>query len=235
MKENKILKYIKYSVGEILLVVIGILIALQINNWNETQKSDNNLKIYYGQIMEELKKDSSYIQQRIIQIDSSIVSYKRYLNDIQKQMSLEDLINSQASQSLTPSILQFNTNTFETLQSTGDLKLLPVEVRNKILDLKNNQIAWIEVVSVNNSLIARDVLTIVNLGLANNVLNLANNESTQLYEKLKISDNFPKIALMLNGVLGLKNRNEMDLKERLENMLQEINYINELIVDEIEK
>lgn len=36
--ENKPLRYVKYAIGEIVLVVIGILIALQINNWNEDRK-----------------------------------------------------------------------------------------------------------------------------------------------------------------------------------------------------
>ena len=38
LSENKISKYVLYAIGEIFLVVIGILIALQINNWNETRK-----------------------------------------------------------------------------------------------------------------------------------------------------------------------------------------------------
>ena len=38
--ENKTGKYIKYAIGEIVLVVIGILIALQINNWNNNQKAN---------------------------------------------------------------------------------------------------------------------------------------------------------------------------------------------------
>mgnify|MGYP001816506302 CR=1 FL=1 len=38
MEKNKTGKYLKYAIGEILLVVIGILIALQINTWNEYQK-----------------------------------------------------------------------------------------------------------------------------------------------------------------------------------------------------
>ena len=38
LSNGKLLTYLKYAVGEILLVVIGILIALQINNWNEKNK-----------------------------------------------------------------------------------------------------------------------------------------------------------------------------------------------------
>ncbi|MBT8182134.1 MAG: hypothetical protein KJO53_11155, partial [Eudoraea sp.] len=36
--DNKFFKYSRYAIGEIVLVVIGILIALQINNWNEDNK-----------------------------------------------------------------------------------------------------------------------------------------------------------------------------------------------------
>jgi len=39
LQQNKIGSYLKYAIGEIFLVVIGILIALQVNNWNEQRKS----------------------------------------------------------------------------------------------------------------------------------------------------------------------------------------------------
>ena len=42
MEKNKTGKYFKYAIGEIVLVVIGILIALNINNWNEHQKGKKN-------------------------------------------------------------------------------------------------------------------------------------------------------------------------------------------------
>ena len=41
--ENKFQKYFRYAIGEIVLVVLGILIALQINNWNEHRKKMYNL------------------------------------------------------------------------------------------------------------------------------------------------------------------------------------------------
>ena len=38
LRENRFTRYLIYAIGEIILVVIGILIALQINNWNENRK-----------------------------------------------------------------------------------------------------------------------------------------------------------------------------------------------------
>ena len=46
LSEGKIIKYFKYAFGEIILVVIGILIALQINNWNQNQGIKKQLKNY---------------------------------------------------------------------------------------------------------------------------------------------------------------------------------------------
>ena len=55
--ENKTTKYFKYAIGEILLVVIGILIALQINNWNEGRKEHKMSIQFLDGIKEDLKKD----------------------------------------------------------------------------------------------------------------------------------------------------------------------------------
>lgn len=48
--QNRVAKYMRYAIGEILLVVIGILIALQINNWNEHRK----IHIYEQKILNDL-------------------------------------------------------------------------------------------------------------------------------------------------------------------------------------
>jgi hypothetical protein len=57
--ENKTGKYLKYAIGEIVLVVIGILIALSINNWNERRKIEKQGKEYIGEIYGDLKKEVS--------------------------------------------------------------------------------------------------------------------------------------------------------------------------------
>jgi len=57
LMENKTGKYFKYAIGEIVLVVIGILIALQINNWNEKRLQSQSLKNIYTIIAEDLKND----------------------------------------------------------------------------------------------------------------------------------------------------------------------------------
>ncbi len=63
MSENKTSKYLKYAIGEIILVVIGILIALSINNWNE--KSQNKLKVnsLLQKIQKNIKSDLSEINE----------------------------------------------------------------------------------------------------------------------------------------------------------------------------
>ncbi|MGK0325324.1 MAG: hypothetical protein ACJA1D_000664 [Polaribacter sp.] len=57
MEKNKTGNYLKYAIGEIILVMIGILLALQINNWNEKRLQNQSLKNIYTIIAEDLKND----------------------------------------------------------------------------------------------------------------------------------------------------------------------------------
>ncbi len=57
LAENRFSKYLLYAIGEIVLVVVGILIALQINNWNEQQKNEEKVRAILSDIMQELVND----------------------------------------------------------------------------------------------------------------------------------------------------------------------------------
>ena len=65
MEKNKTGKYLKYAIGEIVLVVLGILIALSINNWNENRKENKFLKQVYAQIQKDLQVDTLNVSQKI--------------------------------------------------------------------------------------------------------------------------------------------------------------------------
>jgi sensor domain CHASE-containing protein len=57
LTDNKFSKYLLYAVGEILLVVIGILIALQINNWNEERIKDNAVRSHLESLADAIEDD----------------------------------------------------------------------------------------------------------------------------------------------------------------------------------
>jgi len=57
LKQNQVTRYLVYAIGEILLVVIGILIALQVNNWNELRKARSQELATMKEVIENLKYD----------------------------------------------------------------------------------------------------------------------------------------------------------------------------------
>jgi len=69
MSENKTGTYFKYAIGEILLVVIGILIALQINTWNEAQKNKKLETYLLENLAENLEQNIDIINSRIRSIN----------------------------------------------------------------------------------------------------------------------------------------------------------------------
>ena len=71
--ENNVSKYLLYAIGEIVLVVMGILIALQINNWNEENKNKKAERTFYREILSDLEKDK-------IKLESLSVFYKNRID-----------------------------------------------------------------------------------------------------------------------------------------------------------
>ena len=72
MEKNKTGKYLKYAVGEIILVILGILIALSINNWNENRK----LKVAEQTSLKDLRTEvASNIEALTLTLESHQKSY----------------------------------------------------------------------------------------------------------------------------------------------------------------
>jgi len=92
LMKDKITKYYKYAFGEIVLVVIGILIALSINNWNEARKNRIEQLILINNIIEDLRLDSIHINKSL----SEVGNQKKLVDDlISKSLDKEKKLNYQ--------------------------------------------------------------------------------------------------------------------------------------------
>jgi len=66
MEQNKTGRYFKYAIGEIILVVIGILIALSINNWNESRKDSIKEQQYLSNLKKEIQMDIDFNTRNVL-------------------------------------------------------------------------------------------------------------------------------------------------------------------------
>ena len=95
METGKTGKYFKYAIGEIVLVVIGILIALQINNWNEEKKGKIELNQYLSSLKDNINGDlkvlDSLSERRQITVKYCKIEQLNFLN---KTFNFDDTSNA---------------------------------------------------------------------------------------------------------------------------------------------
>jgi len=125
LSEGKTTKYLKYAVGEILLVVIGILLALQINNWNENRKIRNQELKYLKNIRIDIDKSVAEINQYIETRSSKIASANKVLEYYEGKplMDLNDL-NFHATNVYIWYKFTLQDNTYQELINSGNLTLI---------------------------------------------------------------------------------------------------------------
>jgi len=121
LMENKTGKYFKYAFGEIILVVIGILIALQINNWNETRKQKETTNSIYVIVKEDLINDISEID-LILKYHNEVrkPSFETVLNT---KLTKEDWLKNPQYKSVIDGYKDFSINQrgFELLKNQSNL------------------------------------------------------------------------------------------------------------------
>ena len=82
-------KYLIYALGEIALVVIGILIALQINNWNQYESQKRILESHLNTVLENLKNDKTQLESLIDYRNLSVQSSKSILDKHEQKKNIE--------------------------------------------------------------------------------------------------------------------------------------------------
>ncbi|WP_179345537.1 DUF6090 family protein [Winogradskyella ursingii] len=137
INQNRTKKYLLYAIGEIILVVIGILIALQINNWNENRKARaieiNYLKNIKNDLNQEVLNNKHFEDFRFSKVKAA-----SYLLNTKEPQSIED---AKAYVDNYETVFRWNTfvpnnNTFKELLSSGKLSLITNDsIKNQLLEL----------------------------------------------------------------------------------------------------
>ena len=143
LMENKTGKYFKYAIGEIILVVIGILIALQLNTWNEQQKKSKLKNEYVVSLKNDLTKDTIQLNRRLslnkqMLKDLALIRDDITNGNIRTKEDFIILFESNIGTSVRL-INTYNTNTFNLLISSGNIDLLDKQLREDIMELNRLQ------------------------------------------------------------------------------------------------
>jgi predicted HTH domain antitoxin len=129
--DNKVSKYLLYAIGEIILVVIGILIALNINNRNKEVSNRNAELNFYNNTKQQLLDDLNNIESNMEYNTKYAKQFRYAVNLIElKDKSKKDSLGKIAVNILTNSDFDRQGNIYETMVNSGDVKLLK---NNKII------------------------------------------------------------------------------------------------------
>jgi hypothetical protein len=229
MTENKFSKYLIYAIGEIALVVIGILIALQINNWNEENKLNASKQVYYQQLLKDLNADKAYVSGKIEMYSDRISRYDTYLKSFNKpNLSPEEVIQNILKLDFAVDHNRFQNNTIVSLENTGDIKLIPIDLTNRLMDLKRRQDLLLEFTKSNYDY----YMDIIRPGgLALGVWDLPSRLQNQpeLTKLLKIDEKMDITIMSFDYAHFIKSYSERILIQDLKNMHADIETIVELI------
>ena len=133
--ENKLGKYLLYALGEIVLVVIGILIALGINTWNEEKKNKATEAQYYCLILEDLDKDYSKIQELMLVIDKNIEVSRELLLELNEGSKDKKYLLNKFLIAFRGEAFVSRNATYKDLISSGKIGLLQdLSIKNSLIE-----------------------------------------------------------------------------------------------------
>jgi len=222
--DNKPLKYMRYAIGEIVLVVIGILIALQINTWNEERKDNKKMKMYIKDLVSDLEKDTINLNDWIRWSKKEIDQLKevdKYINSPDSMITIDSIIN------IVPNINfgnsgpgSLNQETFNTLVSTGDVGLIPERQMNELKSLNFHYKDFENSNEVNEKFILETLMDYLKSYRfvfneeKNSLVYLSQMKNFDETEFLRTLDNYVGNKIFLYGVISSHSQNVLKYSEQ---------------------
>jgi len=159
IKENKASKYLLYAIGEIILVVIGILIALQLNNWNIERLNKIEEQSYLKAIKTDLTKDALRLKQLVSNIDIQLITLEKIKKGLTSDSTTINQNVAFTNSLLTTFSFLPEKATIEDLKSSGKLNLLANKiVKDTLLSYYNYVDTRINALNTSIVTYARDII-----------------------------------------------------------------------------
>jgi hypothetical protein len=135
LNEGKTTSYLKYAIGEIVLVVIGILIALQINNWNENRKQHLTEKILLTSLKEDLSRNKEIIESNISGLNFILGRIDVLLTAHSDNRAYTDSLNGYFHMARVFPESQISFVAFNEIKTKGTDIIISTDLRKKIINL----------------------------------------------------------------------------------------------------
>ncbi|WP_052158335.1 DUF6090 family protein [Lacinutrix jangbogonensis] len=142
ISEGKTKKYLLYAIGEIVLVVIGILIALSINNWNEDRRASKEELHMLKAIEIGLEADFTDLKWNEKRIISSIASADVVIHSLENNLPYNDSIPDYIGDMMFPVIFEHSTSAFETLKSKSINLIKNETLRDEIIRVYGSEYSY---------------------------------------------------------------------------------------------
>jgi hypothetical protein len=236
---------LRYAIGEIFLVVIRILIALQINNWNENRKERLTEIKYLKNLKHDLQNDSI----DLVEYKSIRLGIVNAAHELLRYAKLQQVNDVYRLDSLYVSVAMWyefvpNDNTFEELRSSGNLQLIKNDsIKNLLLDLnKENE----ELISSRNHMrreydyylydIRAKLSNFLDVNDPDKIYSILDwyypNKQSVAANSIKVRNHFKTLfsnTTFINGLALAAGNNLWIVEEHYNNMLDDIHKLIKLI------
>ena len=193
LAEKKFSKYLLYAIGEIVLVVVGILIALQVNNWNVNKKTRTDEGQILNDLIIEIEDDFASLNYNIERHSEAINSCKVLLDVFNKNIDYNDSLSFHFARVHYHTVFISNMGAYESLKSKGFETILNKKLRFEIINIYEK---WYPILQSNDKTLSEDIL------------HIKRNFNQNHFDKFQIFEVIPE-GFRYNGEMTPNNFNQL--------------------------
>ena len=227
IEESKIQRYLLYAIGEILLVMIGILLALQVNNWNEQKQRKRQEIEYLRNFKNDLEIDVNRFDLTLSFMNRSKNSMSFLLDYIERDLPWHDSLQYHFGKAYSIWAGEINLNTYETVKSKDWNIISNLQIRKGLSDYYN----WMTTTMANCRTRYEDVL----IEISDNILRSRFDAWETNYEEWKQINTYEEYTFDPLKLIPTATPNDFEaLKKDLEyihslkSLLHKYNFYREL-------